>query len=133
MLAAIADTHTVVWYIYKDKRLSETAKTFLDDAAADGQQIGLSAITLVEIVYLSEKGKIHPDTLDRVLAALNSADGAWIEIPIDHAIVQALQHIKRDIVPDMPDRLIAATAFHYDVPVVSRDRKIQVSTVKTVW
>ena len=133
MLAAIADTHTVVWYLYKDKRLSETAKTFLDDAAANGQQIGLSSITLVEIVYLSERGKIHSDTFDRVLTALNLADSGWIEIPIDRAIVQALQHIGRDIVPDMPDRLIAATAFHYDVPVVSRDQKIQLSTAKTVW
>jgi predicted nucleic acid-binding protein len=33
----------------------------------------------------------------------------------------------------MPDRIIAATALHLGVPLVSRDRKIQASSIHTIW
>jgi len=36
-------------------------------------------------------------------------------------------------VPDMPDRIVAATAVYYSVPVISRDGKIRASNVQTVW
>ena len=35
--------------------------------------------------------------------------------------------------PDMPDRLIAASAFLHQVPVISRDRKIVSSKLVTIW
>jgi len=52
MLAGLADTHTVIWYIFADPRLSSTAKAFIDEAATAGDQLGVSSITLIEIVYL---------------------------------------------------------------------------------
>jgi len=33
----------------------------------------------------------------------------------------------------MPDRIIAATALHLGVPLISRDRRISLSAVATVW
>jgi PIN domain nuclease of toxin-antitoxin system len=33
----------------------------------------------------------------------------------------------------MPDRIIAATAMHLGLPLISRDSKIQVSNVHTIW
>jgi predicted nucleic acid-binding protein len=33
----------------------------------------------------------------------------------------------------MPDRIIAATALHLGLPLISRDRKIQLSSVPTIW
>jgi PIN domain nuclease of toxin-antitoxin system len=71
MLRAVADTHAVIWYLYDDPRLSESARTLITQAASAGDEIGFSAITLAEIVYLSEKGRIHPEALGRVLTALD--------------------------------------------------------------
>ncbi len=36
-------------------------------------------------------------------------------------------------VPDMPDRIIAATALHLSVPLVSKDSKIRLSGLATLW
>ena len=36
-------------------------------------------------------------------------------------------------VPDMPDRIIAATALHLRVPIISRDGKIRASQFETIW
>jgi predicted nucleic acid-binding protein len=54
-------------------------------------------------------------------------------VVVDRDVVNALSTITRGEVPDMPDRIIAATAVHLGVPLISRDRKIQASSVQTIW
>ena len=49
------------------------------------------------------------------------------------AIVQAMRQVSRSEVPDMPDRMVAATAVYFNVPVISRDRRIRAASLKTVW
>lgn len=60
MIAAIADTHTALWYIFADSRLSATGRNLIDEAAAHGDRVGVSVISLAEIVYLVEKHRIEP-------------------------------------------------------------------------
>ncbi|MGH7999321.1 MAG: PIN domain-containing protein [Brasilonema sp.] len=81
-------------------------------------------MTLAEIVYLSEKGRISPLTLESLLAVVNTTDAVLAEVPFDRHIAQALRLVERTQVPDLPDRIIAATALHLGVPVISRDSKI---------
>ncbi|MGH7200282.1 MAG: PIN domain-containing protein [Planctomycetaceae bacterium] len=33
----------------------------------------------------------------------------------------------------MPDRMIAATALHLNLPLVTRDRRIQAANIPTIW
>ncbi len=58
MIAAVADTHTALWYLFRNPRLSDTARGFMDDAANAGHDIALSPISLAEIVYLVEKDRL---------------------------------------------------------------------------
>ena len=44
-----------------------------------------------------------------------------------------MKAIVRQEVPDLPDRVIAATALQLSVPVVSRDGRIRASSVQTIW
>ena len=53
--------------------------------------------------------------------------------PIDSAVALAVQRVSRDKVPDMPDRIIAATAICLDLPLVTRDHKIHLTDIKTIW
>jgi PIN domain nuclease of toxin-antitoxin system len=34
MIAGVADTHTAIWHLFDDPRLSQAARKFIDDAAA---------------------------------------------------------------------------------------------------
>jgi PIN domain nuclease of toxin-antitoxin system len=133
MLRAVADTHTVIWHIFADLRLSPSARTLIEEAAASGDQIAFSSITLAEIVYLSEKGRIHSTTLDRLLGAVECEDAVLKEVPVDRHVARALLQVDRLQVPDLPDRIIAATAVHLDLPLISRDRKIRLSGLNTIW
>lgn len=122
MLRAVADTHAVIWYIFANSRLSATARTTIEQIAIEGNQIGFSSITLAEIVYLSERGRINADTLDRLLAAVDSEDALLVEIPFDRNIALTLRQVDRSQIPDLPDRIIAASALYLNVSVISRDR-----------
>lgn len=133
MLRAVADTHAIIWYLYDDVRLSHRARDLIEHAAAIGDQIGLSAITLAELVYLTEKDRMHPSVLQRLFDALDESDAVLRELPFDRAIASEMRTIDRNQVPDLPDRIIAATGQHYQVPIISRDRRIQHSSVETIW
>ena len=133
MIRAIADTHALIWYLFDDKRLSRPAKHFMDNAAKNGEQIGFSAISVIEIVYLVEKEKIKPETLERLLEATGTSDAAFVEIPVTGEIANEMRSISRESIPDMPDRIIAATGLSLNIPIISRDGKIKVSKIKTLW
>ena len=133
MIRAVTDTHTIIWYLYDDVRLSPTARTWIEDAAAAGDQIALSTITLAEIIYLIEKGRVSAAALTRLMTELDATDAVLVEIPFDRHIVRAMSLVARTEVPDLPDRIISATALHLGVPIISRDRRIQASGLRTVW
>ncbi len=133
MIAAIADTHAAIWFLYADSRLSAGAKSFIEQLAAAGKNVGVSAITLAEIVYFSEKGRVPANTLEKLLRVLSDPQDVLTEIPVGRAIVEEMQRLNRAQVPDLPDRLIAATALYFNVPVISRDRRIQSADLETIW
>ena len=54
-------------------------------------------------------------------------------VPLDLAVVLAMGEISRDVVPEMPDRIIAATARYLSLPLVTRDLKIQAADIDTIW
>jgi predicted nucleic acid-binding protein len=91
----------------------------------------ISAISLIEICYLIEKRRIATDLLQRILEVVNEPDPSLVVVPIDLAIAVVIRDIDRDTVPDMPDRIIAATALHLNLPLVSRDQKIQAE--RSIW
>lgn len=133
MSIAVADTHAVIWYLANDARLSTNARKTFEDAARKGEQIAISVITLVEIVYLVEKGRIPAGRFTQLMTALDDPESLLVEVALTPAIARTLSRVDRDDVPDMPDRIIAATALHLNVPVISRDGKIKTSAITTIW
>jgi PIN domain nuclease of toxin-antitoxin system len=133
-MAVVADTHTIIWYITEPNKLSNDASTALDKAINDGNFIYLSAISLVEICYLVEKGKLPAIVLQRLTEVLTEPEAEIAIVPLDLAIGLTIQNLDRDTVPDMPDRIIAATAYHLKLPLITRDRKIQaLQNIQTIW
>ncbi len=133
MIVAIADTHACVWYLFNNPKLSPTARDTTEAAFRRRQQIGVSAISLIEMVYLVEKGRIPADSFDRLVHAMASPRYPFREIAVDSAVAAQMQQVDRDEIPDMPDRIIAATGLYHRVPVISRDGKIRSANLTTIW
>jgi len=81
MLAGVADTHAALWYLFDDPRLSAPAGDFIDSAAAAGQTIALSPISLAEIVYLIEKNRLPASAYNDVRTALADRGHVLKEAP----------------------------------------------------
>ena len=79
MIAGVADTHTAIWYLFNDDRLSLVAGDFIDRAAADGHRIAISSISIAEIVYLIEKGRIPANVYPELKAALADPEHVFKE------------------------------------------------------
>lgn len=133
MVVGVADTHVVLWYLYRNPRLSATARDSIRRAAAAGHRIGISSISLAEIVYLVEKSRIPPDSYQDLVDAVNQPDGVFLEVPLDQRVTHSMARVKREEVPDLPDRIIVATALSLRVPLLSRDGRIRASGIETVW
>ncbi|HLA78333.1 MAG TPA: hypothetical protein VJU18_12195 [Vicinamibacteria bacterium] len=52
---------------------------------------------------------------------------------MSESIARCVALIPRESVPDMPDRIIAATALQVGVPLVTRDGRIRASGLDVVW
>ncbi len=131
-IAGVADTHTALWHLF-DKRLSTAAEAFINEAATARRKIAISTISLAEVVYLVEKNRLPASAYDELTQALADPEHVFTEAVISAAIVQAMRQVPRAEVPDMPDRMVAATGVYFDVPVISRDRRIRAANLITVW
>lgn len=133
MIAGVTDTHAALWYLLKNPRLSSTARQFMDDAAAAGHDVVLSPISLAEIVYLVEKNRLPESAYHELKNALADSDYVIEEAPFTAEIVHTMRLVPRVEVPDLPDRIVAATAVYFGVPVISRDSRIRAANLQTVW
>lgn len=133
MLDAVTDTHGLIWYLEDSPRLGSGAREVFSACDRGEIVVYVPTICLVEIIYLQEKGRIPSDLKAQLDAALQAGTTGLILAALTSEVVDAVTGVPRSDVPDMPDRIIAATALHLGLPVISRDRMIQLSALETVW
>ena len=132
-MSLMLDTHTILWYLENSRELSSVARTAIEDAIRDAGDVYVSAISLVETVYLVERRRIPPAALQRLRAALADQNSGLFIANVDADVADALERVSRDAIPDMPDRIIAATALRMGLPLVTCDRRIQSAGIQTIW
>jgi PIN domain nuclease of toxin-antitoxin system len=54
-MAVMLDTHAAIWYFSNSDQLSRSALVAIEGAITASEDIFLSAISLVEVLYLAEK------------------------------------------------------------------------------
>jgi len=130
----VSDTHALHWHLVSNKKLSSTAQGIFQSADAGGAQIIVPGIVLIEFVYLEEKGRLDGAQVNRLFVLLDTPGGSYTVAPLDAPSAQALRRVPRTLVPEMPDRIITATALHLGLPLITRDRMIQqAALVPTIW
>jgi PIN domain nuclease of toxin-antitoxin system len=110
MSDVLADTHSIVWFLFDTARLSPAADAALTTAGLSGK-IYISAITLIEVNYLSTKKTFpYSGVFPRLIALATDPTECLEVLAVGLDIAQAMDFVPRTEVPDMPDRIIAATA-----------------------
>jgi PIN domain nuclease of toxin-antitoxin system len=129
----VTDTHGLIWYLEDDPRLGNAARAMFDACDRGEGVIYVPTICVVEIIYLQEKGRIPAELKARLDAELQAATNSLVLVGLTADVTNAVARVPRTQVPEMPDRIIAATALHLGLPLISRDHKIQATDVKTIW
>jgi len=129
----VADTHALIWYLENSPRLGSQARAAFDTCDQGEIHIYVPTICLVEIVYLMEKGRISPKMKSMLDEELKSGESGLVLADLNMDVVDQIANVLRDDIPDLPDRVIAATALALNLPLISRDRKIVLSGLDTIW
>ncbi len=135
MSALVTDTHALLWYVNDAPELSTRAAQAFEQAEQTNSIVYASAISLVEIRYLVEKGRdVTEADYQAVVDLLTDTHSPLMLAPLDFVTADTLSQIPRATVPDMPDRIIAVTALVLGLPLVTRDSKIRaLSNIITIW
>jgi PIN domain nuclease of toxin-antitoxin system len=132
-MAAVLDSHAALWYLLGSPKLSAKALQTIEDALQSGEPVFLPSICLVEVIYLVEKSRLPMSALERLNSALQNPWSGIRIAPLDLAVAASVQKVARDVVPDMPDRIIAATALRVSLPLVTRDQRIRGTGIEIIW
>lgn len=125
------DTHALIWFETKDRRLGTKARQVLNDAKKGKHQILIPAIVVTEVVWLLENRKVKDLELKNFLEQIRKLPQYKIT-PIDWLVLKKFIEISADL--EMHDRLIVATAVLTNSPVITKDSKIKATPrVQTVW
>jgi PIN domain nuclease of toxin-antitoxin system len=124
----LLDTHTFLWFINDDPRLSAKAKALLESEA----DVLLSIASLWEIAIKTSLGKLSlPDAYDQFIpqqVTLN--DFELLPIDISHlSMVSTLPFHHRDPF----DRLLVEQSMVEKVPIVSADSIFKRYAVAQIW
>jgi len=125
----VVDTHALFWYLVHSTKLSKLGDEIFQGAFAGKVTLILSPIVLLELYGLARKVKAPFD----FATELTLFEQAPFRIePITSADLRLLDRLSA--IPELHDRLIAATALRLSVPILTCDPLINAcADVACVW
>ncbi len=125
----LVDTVAIVRHFTRNPNMGRKAKAILGRVRVSDDTIAISIVSLMEILYLSEKGRISIDLRD-ALDRLN-ASAIYEIVDLSPAILLVAESVE---FYELHDRLILATSKYLDIPIISSDSRFpDVAGVRTIW
>lgn len=124
----LLDTHTALWALGEDSKLSQCAKDTLGDSEAG---LFISVVSAWEVTIKISLGKLrYQGGVQRFLEQLKNAGLIILPIEENHLIaLEKLAYIHRDPF----DRLLIVTALTEGMTILTADEKISQYEVPTLW
>jgi PIN domain nuclease of toxin-antitoxin system len=124
----LLDTHTLIWFLNGDKKLSKTALLLIEDT---NNKKFVSIGSLWEIAIKIGLKKLEFDgSISEIIDLVEQNDFELIPISTTHiAELEGLAIVHRDPF----DRMLVVQAMVEDLIIVTRDENIPRYNVKTQW
>jgi PIN domain nuclease of toxin-antitoxin system len=125
----LLDTHTLLWFLADDPKLSANAKSAIEDPA---NERWLSPISLLEIALKNRLGKLQlPEPFGKLFPARLNAEDIHL-LPVEPQHIEPLTTLPFHH-RDPFDRLIAATALVDRLRLVSVDTAFDAYGLIRLW
>lgn len=129
----LLDTHVWLWWLLGQPELPARERDALDALAAAGTPPGLSAISLWEAQMLAAKGRLNVDVPLTHWLPTAAAPEVVTLIPMDVAVILALDNLPAGFHGDPADRIIVATTRAGGIPLATKDGNIRRSRAVRLW
>ena len=123
----VTDTQCLLWYLADDRRLPRAAGRIFSGADDGTVQILVPSIVVVESIFLAQRQRVASDILAQMLELREDLDDSIAVVPLHMAIVKSLIDFGPAAVPELADRVIAATALSLGLPLLTVDHAIAAS------
>ncbi len=124
----LLDTHTLIWFLNGDKRLSVKAKTIIEDLD-NVNFISIASIWEIAIKVSLDKIKL-PQGFKYFLELVEENGFELLPISMEHTVtLSKLKFIHRDPF----DRLLVAQSKNNSLTIITKDENIQKYDVPTIW
>ena len=125
----VTDTHAFLWYLSQDSKLSKNAKAIFDLAEKGENTIIVPTIVLAESLHILEKERSSIKFQE--LVRLMEIGSNYTILPLDLTVIKKAEELK---LPELHDRIVAASAAVLNVPLITKDKAIiRSGYVKTIW
>ena len=125
----LLDTHVMVRWLYEPDKLSRDQRRALDEAVRRGENVGMCAFSLLEIVLLTEGRRLRVK-LEDIFRELDTNPSIRI-LPLTTDVLREVAALGVAL-RDPADRVIVATARVHRLRLVTSDQRIIASRLVSV-
>jgi len=119
----VLDTHILIWYFTGSPRLKQELKDHIDKIRDRGGRLLVPTIVLSEALHISQKNRVRFDF--SAMYRLLQEEPEFEIVGFGPEIFEETMRIKG--IPEIHDRIIAATAKFYGAGILTKDRVIHSS------
>jgi len=116
----LLDTHIWLWHELEPERLEARTARVLSDPR---HELWVSPVSAWELVLLVEGKRLELDREVPAWVEMSLAGERYRQAPLTMAVAMTAARVRLEH-RDPADRLLAATAAHYDMKLVTADRRL---------
>jgi len=122
----LLDTVTIVRHFSAGGKIGKKAREILADSR---NQFIISVVSLMEIMYLSEKNRINISLME----TLNKIESSSLYSTVD-LTPEILKMAENTAFGELHDRLILSTTKWLDIPIISSDEDFkEIEGIQLIW
>jgi len=126
----VVDTHALLWWFTGNPRIGKKAAKAFDTCEQGNAIMVIPSIVLAEALSIFDKKRVTFD-FRKLFQQVHDSEN-FVIMALDFPVLETMVTLKD--VPELHDKIIAATARHLDLPLLTIDKTLsKVASIKTIW